>query len=94
MFSSLTGVGACTVLTTKNRGWTPEEIAERFVSRLVEISDTAPEPIRAQAHAFKDAAYRLAVHHLREAAKSDRTTVVAKLREAGQHDAAELIQRI
>ena len=94
MLSSLSHVGTVEVLTTNNRGWTPEECAERFVDRLVAVSQAAPEPIRAQALAFKDAAYRLAVHHMNEAVRSDRTTLVNRLREAGQHDAADLIQRI
>ena len=94
MLSSLSSVGTVEVLTTNNRGWTPEEIAERFVDRLMSISETAPAPIREQAYAFKQATYRLAVHHMNEVVRSDRTTVANKLREAGQHDAADLIQRI
>lgn len=94
MLSSLSSVGAVQVLTTNNRGWTPEEVAERFVDRLVSVADSAPDPIREQAFAFKQAAYRLAVHHMHEVVRSDRTTLANKLREAGQHDAADLIQRI
>lgn len=94
MLTSLTSVGAVQVLTTTNRGWTPEEVAERFVDRLVSVADSAPSPIRDQAFAFKQSAYRLAVHHMNEAVRSDRTTLIHKLREAGQHDAADLIQRI
>lgn len=94
MFPSLSSVGAVEVLTTNNRGWTPEEVAERFVDRLVSVADSAPAPIRDQALAFKQATYRLAVHHMNEVVRSDRTTLVNKLRDAGQHDAADLIQRI
>ena len=94
MFSSMSDVGSVGVLTTSNRGWTPEEIADRFVTRLITVSESAPYPIREQAFAFKEAAYQLAVHHMRQAVSSDRTTLINKLREAGQHDAADLIQRI
>lgn len=94
MLVSSVEVGAVTVLTTNNRGWTPEECAERFTNRLVSVSDTAPPPIRDQAHAFRDAAYRLAVHHMREAARSERTTIVNMLREAGLDDAARVVERI
>jgi hypothetical protein len=94
MFSSLSNVGAVEVLTTSNRGWTPEEWADRFVDRLISVSENAPPPIRDQAFAFKDAAYQLAVHHMKQVVRSDRTTLINKLREAGQHDAADLIQRI
>lgn len=94
MFSSLTSVGSVEVLTTNNRGWTPEEVAERFVGRLISVAESAPDPIRDQAVAFRQEAYRLAVHHMHEAVRSDRTTLTNKLRAAGQHDAADLIQRI
>lgn len=82
------------VQTTDGRGFTPEECAERFVNRLVGVADTAPEPIRAQAHAFKEAAFRLAVLSMRDAIRSDRTTLFNKLREAGLHDAANLLMRL
>lgn len=94
MLATVMDVGTVTVLTTNNRGWTPEECAERFTDRLVSVSDSAPPPIRDQARAYKDAVYRLAVHHMREAARSERTTIVNKLREAGLEDAARLIERI
>lgn len=87
-------VGTVAVGTTNGRGWTAEECAERFVDRLVEVSSEAPPGIREQAQAFKDAIRALAVHHMREAVRSDRTTLSNRLREAGLGDAAEIIGRL
>ena len=41
------------VLTTKDRGFTPEEIAERAADKIVSVSDNATPEVRAQAEAFK-----------------------------------------
>lgn len=94
MSEAMMTIGAVTVLTTTNRGWTPEECAERFTNRLVSVSENAPPPIRDQALAYRDTAYRLAVHHMWEAARGERTTIVNKLRDAGLEQAACLIERI
>jgi hypothetical protein len=91
---SIPAIGSVSVVTTSNRGWTPSECAERFVARLVSVSETAPEPVRAQALVYRDRVYRLAVHHMSEAARSERTTIINQLRDAGLDDAARLIERI
>ena len=38
---------------TSNRGFTPEEVAERCAQKVISISDTAPPAIQAQARAFR-----------------------------------------
>ena len=45
-------VGTLGVETTEYRGHTPEEWASMAANRIVSISNTAPEPLRQQAHAF------------------------------------------
>lgn len=82
------------VSTTKNRGHTPEELAERFANKLVHVADSAPPGIREQAHAFKDRAQVLAAQYMREAMASDRVTVYNALRDAGHPELAELIRRL
>ena len=41
------------VKTTQNRGFTPEEVAERCADKIISISDSANPLIRDQARAFK-----------------------------------------
>lgn len=94
MFNAKIIPGDVFVSTTNNRGWTPEELAERLVDRIVGVADTAPEPIRAQAHAFRQRLIPLCVSYLRQAAQSDRTTLTNQLRDAGFPDAAEAIRRL
>jgi hypothetical protein len=87
-------VGSVLVETTDRRGFTPEEIAERCLNRVVSVADTAMPEVQAQAQAFKDQIRAVLVFYMKEAAKSDRTTVYNALLDAGQKDLAELIRRM
>jgi hypothetical protein len=40
------------VRTTDKRGFTPEELAEQCVAKIISVSDTAHPGLRDQAHAF------------------------------------------
>jgi len=83
-----------TVQTSSNRGFTPEEISERCVNHIINISDDAPPAIKGQALAFRDQVKAVVTFYLREAVKSDRTTVFNELNNAGQPQLAELIRRL
>ena len=83
-----------TVETTKNRGSTPEEIAERCVRHIISVSDSAPEVIKAQALAYKEQMLVLITFYLKEAVKRDRTNVYNLLCDAGQPKLAEALRRL
>jgi hypothetical protein len=89
-----TAVGNVFVQTTSNRGFAPEEVAERCLDRIVSVAEDATPEVRAQAQAFKDNIRKLLVYYMKEAIKSDRTTVYNALCDAGQKDLAELIRRL
>ena len=89
-----TAVGNVFVQTTSNRGFAPEEVAERCLDRIVSVAEDATPEVRAQAQAFKENIRKLLVYYMKEAIKSDRTTVYNALCDAGQKDLAELIRRL
>ena len=82
------------VFTTKNRGHTPEELAERAMEKLISVSETADPMVKAQAMVFKDRIRDLMVFYMREAIRSDRTTVCAELAKQGHADLARIISEI
>lgn len=82
------------VATTSNRGFTPEELAERCVNKLISVSDTAPMGIKEQALAFRVAMLRLVTQYMKEAVINDRVTVYNALVEAGHPQLAEAIQKL
>ncbi len=82
------------VRTTDNRGFTPEELAEQCVERIVSVSDTTHPGIRDQARAFSKHIEMLVANYMRQAIRSDRTTVCNALKDAGNPELAELIRRL
>lgn len=82
------------VHTTSGRGFTPEEVAERCVERLISISDTADPALKEQARAFKKQSHQLIAYYMREAIRSDRTTIYNALKDAGHPELAEAIRRL
>jgi hypothetical protein len=82
------------VQTTNGRGFTPEEIAQRCADKIVQVADTAPPAIRDQALAYKRNITKVIEFYLREAVKSDRTTIYNAINDAGHPELAELIRRL
>ena len=65
-------VGNVMVATTVDGGHPPEFFAERIVARLMSVSETAPEPIKAQALAFRDQMHAIVLDGIKRAIASDR----------------------
>ena len=94
LFDSEGAVGSVLVKTTNERGFTPEEIAEDFLDKLIYISGNAHPGIRDQAIAFRNQIRPVIVSYMKQAVKSDRTTLAARLSKQGHHDMAEIIRRL
>jgi len=82
------------VATTHNRGWTASEVSERCVAKIMSVSENAPPVIKDQALAFQDDLKCVVEYYMKEAIKSDRTTVINTLIQAGHPKLAEMIRRI
>ena len=82
------------VQTTQNRGFSPDEVAERCVEKLISVSDDAHPAIRDQAKAFQKHMEKVVAFYMREAIRSDRTTVYNALRDAGHPKLADAIRRL
>ena len=93
-FESETQVGNLGVTTKDNRGHTIEEVAEMATNKIVSISDTAPAPIKAQAHAFKNACHKIIVYCMQEAVNNHMCTICNLLENQGQKDLANIIRRL
>lgn len=82
------------VRTTENRGFNAEELAEQCAQKIISVSDTAHPGIRDQARAFQKHIEKLVAFYLRQAIRSDRTTVYNALTDAGHPELAELIRKL
>lgn len=85
------GVGVFKVETVDHRGWTPEEIAERALDRIIYVGGNAHPAIREQANAFRENIRIVLVQYLNEAVQSERTTLAAKFRDAGHPELVKLL---
>ena len=73
------------IQTTDNRGQTPEEVAERCVNKIIGVSNNAHPAIREQ---------KVVAIYMRQAIKSDRTTVYNAIKDSGNPKLAEYIRRM
>jgi hypothetical protein len=70
MFNGLSDVGNVMVMATEGRGFTPEEIAERALDKIIYVGSHAHPAIRDQAEAFKDSIRQVLVQYMHEAVRS------------------------
>ena len=84
MFDLATGnVGSVKVMTTEGRGFTPEEVAERALDKIIYVGSHTHPAIRDQAEAFKDSIRKVLVYYMHEAVRSHNVTLVNKFTKAG-----------
>ena len=81
------------VRTVSNRGFTPEELAEQAVDKIVHVGKNSHPVIREQAEAFKNAIEGVVLQYLRQAVQSDRTTIANRLSSAGYPELVKLLEK-
>ena len=82
------------IQTTDNRGQTPEEVTARCVNKIISVSDHATPEVREQAHAFRAHLEKIIVLYMKQAIRSDRTTVYNAIKDSGHDKLAEYIRRL
>ena len=85
-------IGNLEVKTTHGRGHTIAEITDMATDKLISVSDTAPEPIRAQAHAFKNRCRFVIAYYMKEAVNNHICTICNQLEAQGHKDLANIIR--
>lgn len=91
MFKASGELGALLVQTSVNRGFSPEEVAERALDKIIHVGENAPPVIKDQAIAFRDQLRGVLVYYMHEAIKSDRTTLAHKFKQAGHPELVKLL---
>jgi len=89
-----TSLGDLGVKTTNYRGHSIEEVAQMATDKLISVSDTAPEPIRTQARAFRELCQKVIKYYMQEAINNHICTVCNQLEKQGQKDLANIIRRL
>ena len=82
------------VKPTNHRGFTPDELAEDCVKKIIYVSENVDPVLKDQARAYSMDIEKIIAHYMKQAISSDRTTVYNAIMDAGHPKLAELIRRL
>ena len=94
MFSanSAGDIGNVMVHTVSHRGFTPEELAEQALNKIIYVGDQSHPAIREQAQAYKDHIRHVLVFYMNRAIESRNTTLSNRFTEAGHPELIKLLE--
>ena len=87
-------LGSVLVSTTQDKGHDPEFWAKAAADRIVSVGGNCHPLIAQQAEAFKQSVEKTVEFYIKEAIKSDRTTLIAELERQGHADMANIIRSL
>ena len=85
-------LGQITAVSVSGRGFTPEEVAEMALDKIIYIGENSHPALRDQAEAFRDQIRTVLVKYMRQAVISHNTTLANKLRDAGHPELIKLLE--
>ena len=80
------------VQTTSVGGMTPEQVAELALAKIIHVGENANPLLKEQALAYKDSIRQVLVHYMKQAIKSNHTTIANKLHQAGHSELTKLLE--
>ena len=86
-------LGNITAMGVSGRGFTPEELADNALDRIISISSSADPVIRQQAEAFREHIRAVLISYGRQCVKSNHTTISNQLRDAGHPELTQLLEK-
>lgn len=94
MVSTAGGVllGEIVATTVSGRGFTPEELAEQALDRIVYIGSNSHPVIREQAEAFRNQIRGVLVKYMKQAIASNHTTLANRFKDAGHPELIKLLE--
>lgn len=76
-------LGDVKAMMVSGRGFTPEEVAEMALDKIISVGGNCHPIIRDQAEAFKNEIRGVLVHYMKQAVRSNHTTLANRFRAAG-----------
>ena len=94
MFQTSGGVllGDIRAMGVSGRGFTPEELADNALDRIISISSNADPVIRQQAEAFREHIRAVLISYGNQCVRSNHTTISNRLRSAGHPELTKLLE--
>lgn len=87
-------VSGVEVRTTEHRGFTPDEVAQRCVDKIIFVGDQTHPAIRDQAQAFKEHIRAVVSFYIKDAIRNDRHTIATRLRDAGHPELVTILEKM
>lgn len=84
-------LGGVVVHTTSNRGFTPEELTERAIEKIIYVGSNSHPAVRDQAEAFRDAIKGVVLAYMKEAVSCHNVTIANRLTQAGHPELVKLL---
>lgn len=84
-------MGDVMVMATQGRGFTPEELADMALDKIIYVSGNAPPVIAEQASAYRERIRGVLVHYMNEAVRAHNVTLVGKFKKAGYPEFAKIL---
>lgn len=85
-------LGDVTVMHVSGRGFSPEEVAEMALEKIVYVGGNSHPAIRDQAEAFKNQIREVLVRYMKQAVASHNTTIANRLTQAGHPELIKLLE--
>jgi len=85
-------VGTVLVHAVSHRGFTPDELAEQALNKIIYVGDQSHPAIRDQANAYRDHIRAVLTFYMQRAIQSNNTTLANRLREAGHPELVKLLE--
>ena len=80
------------VITTSDGVMTPEQVAELALAKIIYVGDEANPLLKEQALAYKNSIRQVLVFYMKQAIRSNHTTIANKLHEAGHSELTKLLE--
>jgi hypothetical protein len=85
-------LGQITAVSVSGRGFTPEEVAEMALDKIIYIGENSHPALRDQAEAFRGQIRTVLVKYMKQAVTSHNTTLANRLRDAGHPELIKLLE--
>lgn len=94
MMGSIGGgfLGEVKARMVSGRGFTPEEVAEMALDKIIYIGASANPILRQQAEAYKDQLRVVLVQYMKQAVTSHNTTLINRFTKAGHPELVKLLE--
>lgn len=79
------------VKTTDGRGFTPEELTEQALDKIIYVGSQSHPVIRDQAEVFRKQIGSVILHYMKQAVVSHNTTLANRLRASGHEELIKLL---